>query len=51
MGSGAFKDNSADGTNQFVETVEEAIIHWTKMWEDDVEYDKAVESNVQVTSN
>jgi hypothetical protein len=48
MGTGPFKDNSASGTNEFVETVEEAIKHWTKMWEDDVQYDNAVASNVQV---
>ncbi len=48
MSSGAFKDSSAGGTNQFVDTVEEAIKHWTKMWEDDARYDNAVASNVQV---
>ena len=50
VGSGAFKDNSASGTNQFVDTVDEAIKHWTKMWEEDARYDNAVASNVQVTS-
>ena len=43
-----FKDDSSD--NLFVSTVEEVIRTWTKMWEDDAEYDQAVASNVQVTS-
>ena len=48
MGSGAFKDSSMGGTNQFVDTVDEAIKHWTKMWENDARYDTEVASNVQV---
>ncbi len=34
-----------------MDTVDEAIKHWTRMWEDDARYDSEVASNVQVTAH
>lgn len=51
VSSGAFRDSSASGNNQFVEVVDDAIKQWTKMWENDARYDNAVANNVQVASN
>ncbi len=47
-GEGLLYSEGAGGKRYFVETVEEAIQHWTQMWLADAAYDNAVASNVQV---
>ncbi len=49
-GEGSLHSEVAGGKRHFVETVEEAIQHWTQMWLADAAYDDAVALNVQVNS-
>jgi hypothetical protein len=45
---GSLHSEAAGGRRLFVDTVEEAIQHWTQMWLADAAYDQVVASNVQV---
>jgi hypothetical protein len=49
LGVGAMlKDESQYGHTLFVETVEAAIKHWTRIWIDAADYQDAITTNVQV---
>ena len=49
LGVGAIlKDESQRGYSVLVDTVEEAIKHWTQIWVDAAEYEDDISSNVQV---
>ena len=50
-GSGTFRNISLGGTKKLAETVDWAIHHWARMWDNDAHFDNAVVSNVQVITD
>ena len=47
---GMFKNESQRGYSHFVDTVEEAIKHLTRIWVDAADYQDSITTNVQVFS-